>query len=90
MKVPQYLVVSSTDSDTIADEIDAFQNWARLNNLNLNHNKTQDMVIFKQGIKHIDKIMPAALDGIVRVSSMKIFGVCIDNKLSFSEHLSKF
>ena len=84
-----YLVVPSQNSATITSEIDALKIWAKLNNLNLNHSKTQEMVIFKQGTKIVDRIMPEEIDGIARVPIVKILGVYIDDKLTFNDHVSR-
>ena len=76
-----YLVVASSNSHTIATEINHHVRWAQSCNLTINETKTSEMIISKKG-----KLEPPLIPGIARVGCMKILGVYVDKQLSFLEH----
>ena len=57
------------------------------NNLTLNRSKSVD-IVFTNSRRRSQSQLPKPIDGITRVSSIKILGVTISCKLSMSDHVS--
>jgi Reverse transcriptase (RNA-dependent DNA polymerase) len=79
-----YLVVPSDAANTCQDEIAHLQAWAIDNNLRLNRDKTKE-IIFSARRKGA---LPPLLPGIERVSSLRILGVIVNNKLTAADHVT--
>jgi len=79
-----YLVVPSSNSSTLPEEIEHHVLWAHGCNLKINANKTQEMIICRRGIPE-----PSPTLGVSRVEIMKILGVFVDNRLSFNVNVEK-
>jgi len=63
--------------------------WASTNNLNVNLKKSVEIVFLDSTRRrHVQLHVPNPLDGIPRVSSIKILGVTVSSQLSVSEHVS--
>jgi len=81
-----YIIVPASCADTRCSEIDHVERWARENNLQLNRTKTREIIFTdkrrKQGVPELSTLLDVA-----RVSSLKILGVTITNRLSASEHV---
>ena len=78
-----YLLVPSSNSHTIAHEMEHIASWASDNNLRLNPNKSTEMVI---RIGRSARQPPPPLPGIARVKQMDILGVTIQDSLSMDAH----
>jgi len=59
--------------------------WAEANNLTLNRNKSVEIVFTTKRKRQF--IPPPLLSGITRITSMKMLGVTISDKLSVSDHV---
>ena len=80
------LLVPSCNSPTISDEIDNLELWASNNNLRLNRAKTKEMIIFNKYNRNFT--FPTALPTVQRVETLKVLGITIDQKLTFSHHVN--
>jgi hypothetical protein len=79
------LLVPETSDTDIADEFNSIQNWASINKLAINFNKTKEIVFHRP--KPGKLIFPPPLQGIERVLIAKLLGVTLSSSLSFSEHV---
>ena len=77
-----YLVIPSCNVSSITAELADHSAWAASCNLKLNPSKTSELVFSRKGQK-----MPPTNPGITRVTSLRILGVVVDDKLNFSEHV---
>ena len=77
------LVTKLENYNLIPDEIKNIENWALANNLTLNKAKTKEIIF----IKSKKDILPDPMDGIARVTSLKLLGVTLQNQLSMKEHV---
>jgi len=57
--------------------------WAGINNLNLNLKKSAE-IVFVDKSRYRQMQLPSPLDSIARVSSIKILGAIVSNRLSVS------
>jgi hypothetical protein len=81
-----YLLVGSSQIQTIPIELNHITKWAIHNNLSLNQNKTYEMIVFKNGC---NKIAHPSIPGITRVSNIKVLGVHLQNDLKMNHHISE-
>ena len=79
-----YLVVPGRNAHTIDDELKHRAEWAARNNLKLNPSKTSEMVICKKGSQP-----PPPKSDIQRLEVIKMLGVHVDNKLTFTGHIDE-
>ena len=79
-----YLVVSAINSGTCNAEIEHMQTWAASNNLKMNHAKTMESVFTA---RRTQAPSPPCKD-IERVSSLRVLGVIINDKLTAADHVS--
>ena len=88
-----YLIIPASSVQTRAAELQNVEQWALTNNLKLNRTKTNEIIITSSSSKSKGKSIqsppPPFLPGIKRVTSLKILGVTISNKLSVSEHVQQ-
>ena len=68
-------------------ELDNIDEWAKANNLTLSRSKSAEIVIIDRKRK-CHHTQPSSLPDIRRVSTIKILGVTISNKLSVNDHVS--
>jgi hypothetical protein len=83
------LVVPACNSDSCVAELDNISSWSTQNNLKLNKNKSCEIIFYSQVRKSGVLQVPAVLDGIPRVKSVKILGVTISDDMTFSEHIGE-
>ena len=81
-----YVIIPACNIDTRTVELANIETWAQANNLTLNRSKTKE-IVFTSGKRKCPVSTPLPLPGIARVTSLKILGVTITNKLSVSEHV---
>jgi len=68
-------------------EIGNVETWARANNLKLNRSKCCEIIITDNRGRAQNKASPIVMDGLHRVTSLKILGITITNHLSMSDHV---
>ena len=83
-----YLIIPASNADSRVAELDNVETWSRLNNLRLNRSKSVEIVFINSKRKCKSKFQsPPPIDGISRVTSLKILGVTITSNLSATEHV---
>ena len=83
-----YLIVPSSNSQLIPDELEHINHWALQNNLTLNVSKTKEMIVRRPRCrKKFDP--PPVLKGISRVSNMNILGVVLQDNFSFNAQVDR-
>jgi len=83
-----YVVVPANNVDTRASEVSNVEAWAEANNLTLKRNKSVEIVFTTKRKRQLTP--PPLLSGITRVTTMKMLGVTISDKLSVSDHVQNF
>jgi len=81
-----YLIIPPANTNTRLDELSNIESWAQANNLILNRSKSAE-IIFTNRRRRQQVHEPPPLPDIPRVSSIKILGVTISNRLSLSQHV---
>ena len=83
---------SSDPIDTIRNflknDINVFMNWFQQNYIKANPEKSQSMLIWFHSC-NADGLMIPLGNAILSMERMRVLGVTIDDKLNFSEHISK-
>ncbi|MFZ2538045.1 MAG: reverse transcriptase domain-containing protein [Oscillospiraceae bacterium] len=79
------LLVPSSNSSLVPEEISHISLWAMENNLKLNVQKTKEMIVHKPRTKITNS--PPILAGIERVETMNILGVQFQSNLTFRDHV---
>jgi len=79
-----YLIVPGVSSSTSEKEILHLDDWAANNNLTLNRVKTKELV-FTASPK---TVLPPPRPDIERVTSLRIFGVVVNDKLTATDHIT--
>ena len=82
-----YVIIPASNHLSRSAELDNIQTWANHNNLHLNRAKCVE-IVFSQTRRRRPIDPPPPLPDITRVSTIKILGVTITNKLSVSDHIS--
>ena len=83
-----YLLVPSSNSHTVARELEHVSEWAAENNLKLNKSKSVEMIIHRPRTKLENCNVPLPTDGLTRLTQIKILGVIVTDTLSFDMHIS--
>jgi len=78
-----YLVIPACNVDSRDKEISNVDEWSRANNLTLNRAKSVE-VIFRDNRKLCCIHPPSPLQGIARVTSLKVQGVTLIDRLSLT------
>jgi len=82
-----YVIIPAANERSRCSELDHIQHWAKTNNLMLNRHKSKEIIVtLSRRSKRATNPRPC-LPGIQRVSSLKILGVTITDKLSVSDHV---
>jgi len=79
-----YLVVPASNSHSIPDELRHHAKWAKRQNLRLSASKTNELVLCCKRASP-----PTITPNLHRVTSLKILGVTVDEKLTLQEHISE-
>ena len=82
-----YLVIPTSNATSCPDEIQHIQSWAADNNLKINHSKSKEL-IFTAGIKCGQPQIPSSCLNIERVSSLRILGVIVNDRLTADDHVN--
>jgi len=69
----------------IEDELESIMKWSNVNKLQLNLVKSKEIVFRCSNVQR--DILPVQLDSTERLECVKLLGVFIDSKLSFSVHV---
>jgi len=77
-----YLIVPYSNASTIPAEIAHHSSWAANCNLKLNPSKTLEIVFSRKRL-----LSPPPNPSVTRTETLKILGITVDNKLTFSEHV---
>jgi len=81
-----YLIIPAKNSYSIQTELHAIEQWAKLNNLCLNYQKSSEMIVYRK-IRAETFTLPKSVTGLKRVDTLKILGVTIDCHLSVQKHV---
>ena len=83
-----YLLVPSSNSQTVARELEHVSEWAAENNLKLNKTKSVELIIHRPRTKLENCNVPPPTDGVTRLTNIKILGVIVTDTLSFDMHIA--
>ena len=82
-----YVIIPAANEHSRSAELDHIQHWAKTNNLTLNRHKSKEIIVTLSRRSKRAINLPSCLPDIERVTSLKILGVTIIDKLSMSEHV---
>ena len=82
-----YLIIPSSNSQMIKLEINNIADWAKLNNLKLNKNKSKEILFYKPRTN--SNLSPPEIEGVERVSELRCLGVTLTSNFSFTAHISQ-
>jgi hypothetical protein len=82
-----YIVIPSTNVESRQAEVDHAASWAKENNLKVNQEKYKEVVFYDRRRLRQGRTVPPPLEGISRVSTVKILGVLVSDTLAFTEHV---
>jgi hypothetical protein len=80
-----YLIIPEINSQSASIELQHISDWALSNNLNLNQSKSEEIIFHKPHLRSFKP--PPEIPSIKRVSSLKILGVTITDKLRVTPHI---
>jgi len=80
-----YIIVLASNVDTRSCEVNNVEAWAKANNLTLNRSKSVEIIFTTKRKRQFT--VPPLLPGITRVTTLKMLGVTISDKLSVSDHI---
>jgi len=81
-----YRVIPACNVDSRDKEISTVEEWSRANNLTLDQAKSVE-VIFRNDRKRCCTYSPSPLQGIARLTSLKVLGVILTDRLSVTAHV---
>ena len=81
-----YLVIPACNVDSRDNEISNVDAWSKANNLTLNQPKSVE-IIFRDSRKRSSIHPPSPLQSIARVTSLKVLGVTLTDRLSVNAHV---
>lgn len=82
-----YLVIPACNLYSCSDEIQHIQSWAADNNLKLNQSKTKELIFTARGKRDLPQVPPTCLN-IPRVSSLRILGVIVNDRMTADDHVN--
>jgi len=80
-----YLVIPSSNTNTIQSELDSLSTWAKFSNLSLNLKKSFELIVHNNH-KHITS--PTEHPSIHRTDTLTILGVTFTNTLNVAPHIN--
>lgn len=83
-----YLIIPASDANSCNSEIEHIESWSTANNLQLNRNKSSEIVFVRPRNRKLT-IPPPAVPGIQRVEQVKMLGVTFSRKFSVSLHVDE-
>ena len=81
-----YLLIGSSNIDTLAMQFDHVKKRAAANNLRLNPSKTRELIIYRKR-SGFDPLGDPILSGATRVGSLRVLGVVVCSNLTKESHL---
>ena len=72
---------------TIQDELENVLAWSSVNKLQLNLTKTKE-IVFRRASVNFD-VLPQQLSNVERLECVRLLGIYVDSKLSFSEQVDR-
>ena len=82
-----YLIIPARNADSRTEELTHVENWSKVNNLQLNRDKSMEIVIAdNRRMRHYKE--PSTVLGIQRVTELKILGITVNNHMSISCHIT--
>ena len=84
-----YLIIPASNSGSCAREINHVEEWAMLNNLQLNRAKSVEIVFVLPRCRRTVVIPAPAVPDIPRVEVIKVLGVTLTRKLSVAQHVDQ-
>src|SRR6218665_1815771 len=84
-----YLTIGSSNIHTTAEEFGNIQAWAMRNNLQINSNKTKEMIIFRRRSKSMIYPPEPLIPGAERVTALRVLGVVISSRPTMGDHLDQ-
>jgi len=84
-----YLVVPAANSSLCVPEIAHIEVWAASNNLKLNYSKSKEIVFTARGKRGKTALPPPPCHNIERVSSHRVLGVILNNRLTATDHIDQ-
>jgi len=82
-----YVIIPAGNISSGPAELTSTSNWARDNNLEVNLDKSVEMVFVRPRSKGSQSEPPSVISGLRRVESIKMLGVTISQKFSVSQHV---
>jgi len=82
-----YLVIPGGNAVTCQEEIENLQKWATANNLRFNRDKMKE-IVFSACHKHELLLPPLPHPDIERVTSLRVLGVIVNNRLTAADHVA--
>src|SRR6218665_1540108 len=70
-----YLMIGSSNIHTTAEEFGNIRAWAMRNNLQINANKTKEMIIFRRRSKSVTYPPEPLIPGAERVTALRVLGL---------------
>ena len=83
-----YVIVPAVNSDTSTSELSHVQDWAEMNNLKLNCQKSKEIIFTARGTRNKTAIFPSQCLGICQVRSITALGVVLNDKLTAADYIS--
>jgi len=83
-----YIIVPAVNSDTSTSELSHVQDWAEMNNLKLNCQKSKEIIFTARGTRNKTAVFPSQCLGICQVQSITALGVVLNDKLTAADHVS--
>jgi len=83
-----YLIVPEANSSYSNDELNNIQTWASRNNLNLNYNKSKEIVFCASVSRRSSDQLPPLCQNVERVDKLTVLGITINARLTATDHVS--
>ena len=80
------MIIPACNVDSRAVELQHVEEWSTANNLRLNCSKSREIVFYKPRSRAVVEV--PEIPGVLRVTTIKLLGVTIQNKFSMEEHVS--
>ena len=81
-----YVIIPAVNSDT--SELSHVHDWAEMNNLKLNCQKSKEIIFTARGTRNNTAIFLSQCLGICQVRSITALGVALNDKLTAEDHVS--
>src|SRR6218665_1004204 len=82
-------MIGSSNIHTTAEEFGNIQAWEMRNNLQINANKTKEMIIFRRLTKTVTYPPEPLIPGAEHVTALRVLGVVLSSRLTMGDHLDQ-